>query len=84
MTLFPTALKLVELPPCRFRSTVDRKDCNAVVELEDEPLEPVPPRSPSNFWNAELSVDKVLEDSVLEDEVAEAPVLPMSWLLPMS
>jgi hypothetical protein len=55
-----------------------------VVELEDEPLEAVPPRSPSSFWNAELSVDKVLEDRVLEDEAAEALVPPMSWLLPRS
>jgi hypothetical protein len=75
---------LVELPPWRFCSNVDRNDCSAVVELEDEPLEAVPPRSPSSFWNAELSVDKVLEDRVLEDEAAEALVPPMSWLLPRS
>ena len=56
-----------------------------MVELEDEPLEAVPPRSPSSFWNAELSVDKVLEDKVLEDmRRAEALVPPMSWLLPRS
>jgi len=47
-----------------------------VVELEDELLEPVPPRSPINFWNAELSVDKVLDDKVAEESV---PL--MSWLL---
>ena len=50
-----------------------------MVELEDEPLEAVPPRSPSSFWNAELSVDKVLDDKVAEESV---PL--MSWLLPRS
>ena len=79
MTLFPTALRLVELPPCRFCSNVDRKDWSAVVELDDEALEPLPPKSPRSFWNAELSVDKVLEDTV-----AEEPVLPTIGLLPKS
>jgi hypothetical protein len=45
----------------------------------DEAPEPVPPRSPINFWNAELSVDNVLEDKV-EDE----SVLLMSLLSPSS
>lgn len=50
-----------------------------MVEPEDESLEPVPPKSPINFWNAELSVDKVLDDKVAE----EADPLP-GWLSPKS
>jgi hypothetical protein len=76
LTLFPSALTVGEPPPWRFCSRLDRKDWRAVVELEDELLEPVPPRSPINFWNAELSVDKVLDDKVAEESV---PL--MSWLL---
>jgi len=40
-----------------------------VVELDDEPLELVPPKSPINCWNAELSVDKVFDDRVAEESV---------------
>ena len=79
MTLLPTALKFAELLPCRFCSRLDRKDCRAVVEPEDEALELLPPRSPINFWNAELSVDRVFDDNV-----AAESVLLMSWLLPKS
>ncbi len=53
-----------------------------MVELEDALLEPVPPKSPINFWKAELSVDKVPDDKVPDDKVPddkleEEPVLPL-------
>jgi hypothetical protein len=75
LTLVPKALN--ELPPlfCRSCRKPVRKDCRAEVELDAEPGAVLPPKSPINFWNAELRDDKALEDRLDEESV-----LLISWL----
>jgi hypothetical protein len=87
-TLVPNALSELPLAPdCKSCRKAERNDCRADVdadveldvELDEEPLADPPFKSAMSFWNAVLSVAKVLDG-----RLDEAPVLLISSLSPRS